>query len=1228
MARKRDHDNPPDADVASPRTKKTRRSSPLFWLVSRLLVLVILLGALAFFAPILIARSGLWKTVLAVAAPKLSGKIDATSLQLSWLTPIEVQGLVVRDPAGQTLVEVPLIRTQKSLLDLALRQNDLGLVEIRDFKAHVVLRPDGSNAEDFLAALPKSESKAPPPGFMLSLTGGSIEFDDQVARRQWLLEGLTADVDWSDGANHSKTGKFAAILKSLAPPPSNSGTGQMAAEFTWQPPPPSAGKMGAGQGQLALQNVPTEILQGALRRFIGDIRSRGPLTLQAAGSWADESNSQRVSITSLATSGLIISAPQYLGLDQPTISIAAGQADVQLTGGQIAVRDLKLESNLMQLAGQASAATATAPLSASDIQLTGQLNLAELARQLPNTLRLRDGTAISSGQLQVTLLSRGAANARTWEGDLRTANLRATSAGRPLRFDQPLAVSFLVQQTPSGPAIERLTGRASFLELDGRGTLSEGSITARTDLDKLVTELNQLIDWGSTKLAGTTEAKLHWTRGKGDRWNATADAAVKGFELTAPRLAPWREPNLVLTAQAEGLIQNESLTQIETAKLAIEAAADRLDAELLEPVKSPAASSIWPVKLGLQGDLATWAPRLQPFLSLGDWRLAGAIRAAGSGRFSPQSSELAPTTIQIEQLAVEGPNVSIREPVLKIETAGAWDSAQRALTLGNLTVASSAVAFRADGLRLIASSQPSVVGMIDFRGDLARLTSWLKSDKPPGQPPMAGALTGRVEIGYRGQSLAAKWTTDIENLVVVTAPPASSARAALASASTPLAEALWQEPRINLSGQGSFDPATSSLAVERMSLTAANAGLTAVGGIKKLSTAPEVDLSGEIAYSLEGLTQQLRSREASRGPKAGQALPFGLDTLQLAGKEKRQFVLKGPLFAATGDLTGGQSRTAGQTSSISTQLTGEASLGWKAAQYVGLIAGPADFRARLAGGVVQIGPLDIPVSEGRLTTAPQLFLNAQHPLLVMDRGPLIQNVRISPEMCTLWLKFVAPLVAEATRAEGTFSLSLNGATVPLVAPIQSNLAGTLAIQSAQIGPGPAAQPILNMARQLRTFFDANAGAATAVDPDRGWLQLPKQDVMFEIHDGAVHHRGMTMTIRDVVVTTEGSVGIETQELNLTATVPIQDSWFKQDSRFAMLKGKTLQIPIRGTLKQPKIDAKVIETLGRQLAGSALDKLLDKPQDLLQKGFGGGISKGLDRLFGPQPQPGQPAPAPR
>jgi len=70
---------------------KRKAGSRLFWLGSRVFVLLLLLAGLAFFAPLLLASPGLWKQILAAAAPGIRKQVDAKTLQISWLSPIEIR---------------------------------------------------------------------------------------------------------------------------------------------------------------------------------------------------------------------------------------------------------------------------------------------------------------------------------------------------------------------------------------------------------------------------------------------------------------------------------------------------------------------------------------------------------------------------------------------------------------------------------------------------------------------------------------------------------------------------------------------------------------------------------------------------------------------------------------------------------------------------------------------------------------------------------------------------------------------------------------------------------------------------------------------------------------------------------------------------------------------------------------------------------------------------------
>jgi hypothetical protein len=1210
---------------------KSRPRSRLFWFGSRLLVVVVLLGILAFFAPQIIGGSGLWKSVLAIAAPQLAPQIDATAVQLAWLSPIEIRGLVVRDPAGQPLVEVPLVRSHKTLLAIALNSRDVGTFEITEPKANVVLRGDGSNAEDLLAKLPKSSGKPQPIGFGLAISKATVAFNDQVAGRQWQIDSLSLDLNWPAGANEQKKGKLTAVVQPVGA--ATTPSGQLAAEFGWQPSTNDKAPLGAGQAKLTLQGLPTELAQGGLRRFVGDIRPRGPLTLQAAGAWKDDGSLQ-VLINQLTTPGVSISAPRLLGTDTPTIAIASGQGAVQIAGRQIDVRNLQLTTNLINVAAN-GVIQASQPAQSANLQLSGQINLVELARQLPATLHLRPDTNLNSGAADFSLASQPAGDGRRWQGSLKTHDLRGYAAGRPIEFDQPLAIDFSVLQTPAGPTIEQLVGTASFLRLEGRGSLTDGSIAAQTDLDQLMAEVERIIDLGNTRLKGKLAANVRWKHDAASGWNAVAEADVQNFEAVADGLAPWNEAKLHLAANLQGELADGSIRQINAGSLTVESGADRLDAQLTQPVSSPSLGSAWPLKFTLRGDLATWQPRLQPIVPLAGWRLAGGIDANGNLRFSTQETEFTQAAIQLNQLKARGPNVFIDEPIIKVETAGAWNQPKATLTLGSTTLQASAIALRADGARVVMGKEPSLVGTIDFRGDIGRLSGWLGSPDQPRTSALAGSIEeSRIEMGYRGQTLAASWNVNVDNLAYLVAPARpAGATAALASTSAAANawQPVWQEPKVNFSGQGTFDPATSTLKVERTNLAASSGSVTAAGTLSKLTSSPDIDLSGEIAYDLAILTQEIQSQAQRGAPRGAARLPYGLDTLQLAGKQKRPFMLKGPLW---GNLT--PAGTAAATAStgtasgfgVSEALTGEASLGWQGAQYVGLVAGPADFRAKLAGGVVQVGPLDVPLAEGRLTSAPRILLNDRVPQIAVARGPLLENVRISPEMCSLWLKYIAPQVADAAHAEGKLSLSLEGASVPLAAPLAGDVVGTLSIQSAQVGPGQTGLAFVGLARELYALIIGGGAAGANTNQDSALLTLPQQDVPFEVKNEVVSHRGLKIAIGELAITTQGTVNLQTEEYNLLASVPLPENLFRgREGLLASLKGQTLQLPIQGNFNKRLDLGKLVADIVKQNAAGAVQNIIGRQLERGMRGDGllpGEIGQGLNRLFGPrQPQPQQP-----
>jgi hypothetical protein len=96
----------------------------------------------------------------------------------------------------------------------------------------------------------------------------------------------------------------------------------------------------------------------------------------------------------------------------------------------------------------------------------------------------------------------------------------------------------------------------------------------------------------------------------------------------------------------------------------------------------------------------------------------------------------------------------------------------------------------------------------------------------------------------------------------------------------------------------------------------------------------------------------------------------------------------------------------------------------------------------------------------------------------------------------------------------------------------------------------------------------------------------------------VFHQGLTFLAGNVQITTHGSVGIDDESLAIMAEVPMQDSWIGGNPA---LKNQTLQIPIEGTLKNPKIDRRAIEQFaGQMIQNTARGALLDQVNKQLNK----------------------------
>lgn len=211
--------------------------------------------------------------------------------------------------------------------------------------------------------------------------------------------------------------------------------------------------------------------------------------------------------------------------------------------------------------------------------------------------------------------------------------------------------------------------------------------------------------------------------------------------------------------------------------------------------------------------------------------------------------------------------------------------------------------------------------------------------------------------------------------------------------------------------------------------------------------------------------------------------------------------------------------------------------------------------------------------------------------LVVRRGTVFDHAPITPRMCDDLLKYIAPVLAEATDVSGEFSIHLDQWRFPLERPRQAEGSGRLVIHSIDVGSGPlvrALAPLVGLPPSLRL--------------------ADSSQVEFSMADGRVHHQGLQFGVRELNVRTNGSVGLD-QSLDLVAELAVPPALLRGTAVGEMLAGQTIRLPIGGTLRRPKIDPKA-------LGASNLDLLLETLGQWLKRRSPDG-RPGLERLLDPQ-----------
>jgi hypothetical protein len=1144
---------PPDE-----RPRHARRSAPGGGKRRKLFMFFALMVVVIGLLPTIVAKTPLRNVVLSAALPTNQLRVSVGDASLGWLSAPSLAEVQVRDAAGDALLMAESIRIDRTPANLFFNSHELGVVEIVRPSIYLKTRGDGSNLEDSLRQLlaevandvPEPDAvdvPSPPVAVVLKIVAATVLIDDTTTGRRWRVEGLDLQYD-THGANGGLGhGKLVGQIVDIGPDNAVLGS---AGRFAATIEPADGGKC-----RMSLQSDALSLALTVpwLQRFVAGAELAGTLSGQGTAEWtlstaalpADFTTSGSLSIDRLDAAAAALAGDRIrLARVELPWRLAAQPAglvidDLQLRSeiGQVAVRGT-IDPAAFAQAPTDGAAVADA-VARHAVEMRGSLDLVALAKMLPRALKIREGTTITSGSIQLAARAEPADGGQLFTGSLQTAQLAAIAAGRPIRWDQPVSAGFALRRAQGTLRLDSLKCDSDFLKVDASGTPQQMAATAQFDLNRLAEQLGQFVDLSGVALAGTGTAKLDWRQ-------------------TAP-------------GEFSGTVTGQ-LAQLRVALGGGEASTEKTD---------------FAADLHMAGDAV----------------------------------DIANGKLVVVELRANSPGWNINEPRAELSGDAHWNRATGEISANTAQLVSSAVSLATKGVRYVAPQQNGgqsgvgqLTGMAAFRADLARLAAWrVSAEQPPTYQP-SGALTGNARFLQQADRLTGEVEVTGQNVALAQWIPASPANRGAGTAaergSAPAGAApaqagyqtIWQEPQVNLHTLATYESASDRLAFDQFQVQSNTLQASVTGHIEKLSTAADIKLSGTLNYDLAQITPLLR--------------PYVGSGIQLVGREQAQFALAGPIGESQGSRVENQRAGASpppilalvsQPSTFdlphwSHRVQGRLELPWAGANVYGLPIGAGRLAATLGEGIVRIDPLSLAVGEGQLTAAPNIRLDPSPSELTLPQGPLITNVRISTEVSEALLKYVAPVLAGATQSEGQFSLALEATRVPLGEPKKADSSGQLTVHSVRVVPGPLAAQWVGLAQQIESLIKRRDPASQPNRSQVTLLSVRDQQVNFRVVDGRVHHQNMEFQVGDVILRSQGSVGLD-ETIALTLSVPIQDAWIAKEPLLVGFKGQSLQIPVSGTLMRPQMDPRAVASITQQLL-----------QGAAQQAVGGELNKALDKLF--------------
>lgn len=1184
-------------------------------------VLLILLIGLALL-PNIICWTGLHQRAIRFALRDFNGEVQIEQASLGWLQPVSILNFSASDPAGEELLRVQRLTTSKTLVELIsgfFRGGDYGTIEIQRPIVRLEIRPDGSNFEDAIARYLNS-SQTPPldsgnelsvlPKLKLKINDGQALIIDSQDSLFWQVEDWQSSVDTVAG-NSPLELETRAKVTPVGVDPNGQRMAQPSGQIFLQSHIDSGKsqlELASAEVVIAADNLPLSMIAPLAQRLVGPLRSDGRLTAQLRSQVDLNELDVLLDVQGLQVTDLVMQAPQWIGDDRLNLQQMFAEGKLRLSSQMISSSGFRMQSDFGKLRSNGSfnlrqidQLSQNLTLLDEPLELSGEIDLARLMRMLPTTLRLHPDLSIESGLVQFQANTRAEGDSRRLIFLVDTANLRAFRGDQPIVWQKPLHLSGAIVQANDRIAINNFQCETDFLQIAGNANAESASFAMRGDLQQLVDQVGNFVDLAGMQANGKLVGDFGWSTADPIQDSGALPIQIGGrFSIADPVLLlpgsePWEPTSVVVSISGSGSTRSDAVTSNTILKLAqagcqIDIGDEQLVATLAQPLQNAFIDSPL-LNLKMEGDLNRWLAHLRNFVDPGSFQAAGKMLLTGQARYADSIIRLREVVLKVEQLDFEGYGLQIQDPQANAQFDLTYDGNQQLVTFDEATFISSAVAAGSPQIRMQMGDQYHLDGEIGFRGDINRLADWMQLSPDPESIYWYGGIEGKLNLSSNREGTAGEISSKIIDLVAV--QQQTSVDPQTGQLSQPRWVELFRDQQTRMDSQFVLADDFDSILFHSLKLQSAAGLLEAQGSL--------ADLTGRLIANLQG----------SWSPDWNQlqqlVAVYSGDTLFLTGSGQKPFAIRGPLFSADSQTT---------TAWLPAELQANTAFRWDEGRFLEVPIGASEISVQLKDGIAAVGTKGIPFSGGMIQANPFIDFRGNQPMLTMSPTRVIDQVALTEVTARQWLKFVAPLVADSTSAQGVVTLDMENLQMPLLDPMNLQAQGNVQLDNVVLGAGPLTEQLITTVEQLRAIIKPDSSNRDY----RTWLRLNRQQIPFLVKDQQVYHENVTIAINDITVITQGAVGFD-QSLNMLAEIPIEDDWIEGRPLLAGLKGQRLRIPIGGTVSQPQLDRRVLQGLSAELArsaaGGAINQLLGdrlRPQaDQLQGQVNDRVTGELNRL---------------